>query len=531
MTANKSFDVVIVGGGAAGCVVAGYLAEHSNASILLLEAGDEDRDPLIHIPAGFAKILQQGRHMWPFQTVPQFGTPRPYISGRVLGGGSSINALAYVRGQKRDYDFWQQAAGPSGQWSYERMLEHFLAQERHDTLHNKHHEIGGSLAVQMPRSINPLNLLTMKAFQEWGLPYNPDYNGETQHGVSPVQVTINGARRCNAADAHLRRHLESKRVTLRVNARVTRIILDKGRVTGVELLSGKSREIVHAGHVVVSAGAIHSPVLLKRSGIGPASELSPLGIPVQVDAPDVGENFHDHPCVSVNAFVKGRIGYQEASHGRGAIVAGLRYFATRDGPAASNGIESVAYWNPYSPSDDPLLQCYHTPVISEDGVSPKGHRSGLTLELILLHPRSRGWIRLADADPTSMPLINPNFLGEKDDLDALVTGVRAAREVMAQPSLRDVVEEENAPGAATQSNEAIAEWIKGHVATSWHPVGTCRMGSDPRAVVDPRLRVNGVDGLRVIDASIMPVIVSANTNAPTQALARNGAAMMVEDIR
>lgn len=281
----------------------------------------------------------------------------------------------------------------------------------------------------------------------------------------------------------------------------------------------------------MSAGAVHSPTILMHSGIGPAEQLRRHGIGVIVDSPEVGENLHDHPMVPVRAYVKGELGYQAAAMGLGTIKAGLRYLVTKDGPAAGSGIETVSHWNPSDFTAEPTIQCYHVPIIATQGLAPTGERSGVTFETVVLQPKSRGWVRLADSDPTSMPLINPNFMGDEEDLAAAVESVRAVRTVMAQKSLASVVEQEMEPGPHIQSDAEIGEWVKSVVTTMWHPVGTCRMGQDERAVVDAKLRVRGVDGLRVIDASIMPNITSGNTNAPTQALARHAAAMLVEHLK
>ncbi|WP_225707400.1 GMC family oxidoreductase [Bradyrhizobium cenepequi] len=525
-----AYDIVIVGAGAAGCVVASYLAEHTDASIALIEAGDMDRDPFIHIPAGFANVLAHDRHVWKYETVPQHGTKRAYRSGKVLGGGSSINAMCYVRGQIRDYAAWQDAVGDTGKWSYNDLLPVFMAQEDNDTFHDEYHGINGGLAVQLPKGINELNQYCLKAFQEYGIPYNPDYNGKSQIGVSPVQSTVGNQRRCSAVDAYLRPHLASGRVTLLTGKTVIRILIENKRAVGIELRDNGLERII-AGEVVLSAGTVHSPTILMHSGIGPAEQLRQHGIAVIVDSPGVGENLHDHPMVPVRAYVKGDLGYQAAAHGLGTIKAGLRYLITKDGPAAGNGIETVTHWNPSDFTAEPTIQCYHSPVVLNEQLGPAGDRSGVTFELVVLQPKSRGWVRLADSDPTSMPLINPNFVGEEEDLRAAVESVRAIRKVMAQESLAPVIEEEMDPGPHIQSDAEIGEWVKRVVTTMWHPVGTCRMGQDARAVVDARLRVRGVDGLRVIDASIMPNITSGNTNAPTQALARHATAMLVEDLK
>jgi choline dehydrogenase len=478
-------------------------------------------------------MLQHDRHVWPYDTVPQEqldGKPRGFRSGKVLGGGSSINAMCYVRGQPRDYEAWQEAVGDAEDWSYKEMLRHFLAQENNDTFHNEFHNIEGGLAVQLPQGINKLNQYCLKAFQEYGLPYNPDYNGSSQIGVSPVQSTVGDYRRCSAADAYLGRHLRSRRVTLLTNTTVTRVLVAGGVAVGVECVEGHVVNTIRVGQVILSAGAIHTPKILKCSGIGPEEELRRFDIEVAANSPEVGENLQDHPLVPVRAFCKGDLGYQAAAHGLGTIKAGLRYLITKSGPAAGNGIETVSYWDPDNFDGDPTIQCYHVPIIiSHYDFSPTGGRAGVTFDLAVLQPLSRGWIRLADSNPTSTPRIHPNFMGHEQDLQRAVRSVKAIREVMRQESLRDIIEEEIESGPANQTDEELAGWVKRVATTMWHPIGTCRMGNDDRAVVDASFRVNGVKNLRVIDASIMPNITSGNTNAPTQALARHGAELFVRD--
>ncbi|CAG9262303.1 GMC family oxidoreductase [Paraburkholderia caribensis] len=525
------FDVVVVGSGAAGCVVASYVAEHTNASVALLEAGSSDNDSMIRMPVGYAKLLEHDRHLWTYETIPQHGVPRPYRSGRVLGGGTSVNAMCYVRGQAADYDEWQEAVGDTGNWSFKDMLPHFKAQENHDSFSNEFHGVGGELNVMLTTNINELNQRCMKAFQEYGLPYNVDYNGVSQIGVAPIQATIHNARRWSAVDAYLRKHILSGRVKLLTEATVTRVLIEGKKAVGVEYLHGNQKKTIRGEEIILSAGSLHTPKILMHSGVGAAAQLKAFGIEVTVDSAEVGENLQDHPIFCAKAFVKGDMGYQKIASGIGAMKAGLRYFLAKEGPAAGNCIESVSHWNPEDFTALPTVQCFHLPVISVQGLMPTGTRSGVTMEMALLRPHSRGWVRLADDNPTSMPLINPNFIGDERDLKTAISAVRAIRKVLAQPSLASIVDEELEPGLPAQSDEAIGEWIKKVVNTEWHPVGTCRMGKDRGAVVDARLRVNGVESLRIIDASIMPNIVAGNTNAPTQALARNGVTMFVEDFR
>jgi len=523
------YDVIVVGSGAAGCVVAAHIAENSALRVALIEAGGMDGNPLVKLPAGFAKILQHDKFMWRYETVPVHGARRAYRSGKIIGGGTSVNAMCYVRGQPEDYDAWHAVAGKEAAWSYRAMLPHFLAQEGNDLRAGPFHGTEGPLKTRMTPMISDLNALCVRAFQEYGLPFNDDYNGASQRGVSPVQVNIHDGRRCSAVDAYLREHIRSGRVTLITDAFVTKVLFEENRASGVEVQIAGNTLILRADEVILSAGAIQSPRILMHSGIGPADALRSNDILVRVASEEVGENLQDHPIFCLRAYVKGDLGYQKISKGLGAARVGLRYLLTKDGPAAGNCIETVSHWDPRDLSGRPTVQCYHVPVISEDGLVPTGSRSGVTLELVLLQPKSRGWVRLGGKDPAAMPLINPNFVGHEDDLALAVEAVKAGRSILQQPAFREVIEEELEPGAAQQSDEEIAAWVKKVVNTMWHPVGTCRMGDDEHSVVDGRLRVRGVTGLRVIDASIMPELVSGNTSAPTQALARNGVMMFLED--
>lgn len=524
---DQKFDVVIVGSGAAGCVIADYLAVNTRASIAVLEAGAKDSDPLIHIPAGYSAILAKDRHVFPYDTVPVHGAERRFRMGKVVGGGTSVNAMCYVRGQKQDFDAWQAAVGDTGDWSWETMVRTYIEQEKNDTFHNEHHGVHGNLSVELPKGINELNQRCMRAFQEYGLPYNADYNGESQVGVSPVQTNTENGRRCSAAVAHLNKHVKSGRVTLLTDQTVLRVLFEGQRAVGVRVRSGGSDSEIRARLVIMSAGAVQSPKILMHSGVGQQAQLEKFGIKLTLNLPGVGENLHDHPIIPITAYVKGKIGYQHAAHGVGSLVAGVRYLLTRDGPAAGNGIESVSYWDPLNFSNqEPTVQCYHEPIIATDGLNATGSRSGVTFATVVLQPKSRGWVRLADADPTSMPLINPNFIGHEFDLQVGIDAVKAVRRVMAQESLAEVLEEEVLPGPSVQTDAQIGEFVKNIATTMWHPVGTCRMGTDAGSVVDAQLKVHGLEGLHVIDASIMPTIISGNTNAPTQMLALHASKML-----
>ena len=532
--AATTHDVIVVGGGSAGCLLAGRLASETDASVLLLEAGRRDIDPFIHIPAGFSKLLQYGMFLWPYETVPQTqldGRPRPVQQGKGLGGGSSINAMFYVRGQPRDYDQWGEAAGGTGAWSWKDMLPHFMAMEGNDVFAEPWHGVDGPLKVSQPK-LNPLNQAIVKGFQQAGLPYNPDTNGAQQRGVGPAQLTIGGRRRCSAAVAFL--HPAMRRPNLKVTTRalVTRILLEGDRATGVEFLRHGRLHRAFAKEVILSAGALNTPRILMLSGIGAEDELARHDIRLRVRAPDVGQHLQDHPQAPVVARCKDGYGYARYAYGAGMMRAGLQYLLTDTGPAAANGLESVAYFNPDEPGGEPTIQCIHAAAIMNTALGRPDRHPGLTLETVVLQPRSRGYVKLRDADPRSTPVFDPRYLTDPEDVRLMIAGLRYARDVLKTPALRAILADDPVvrPDWPVQSDADFMTHIRHSLTCMWHPVGSCRMGADEGSVVDPSLRVRGVRGLRVIDASIMPVIMSGNTNAPTMAIASKGLEMVKADL-
>lgn len=523
--APAAFDVIVIGGGSSGALVAGRLAQETALRVLLLEAGNRDSNPLIHIPAGYSKLLAHGRFLWPYQTEPQLsldGKPRPLQQGKGLGGGSSINAMAYVRGRPRDYDAWQEAVGDTGAWSWSDMLPHFIDMEGNDTLAGPWHGTDGPLKVSQPAEVNPLNQAVMKACQQIGLAYNSDINGAAQCGVGPNWLTVGSRRRCSAAVAFLDPARRRRNLTTLTRALVTRVMLEGDRAVGVEFTRHGKLHRAAASEVIVCAGALNTPRLLMLSGIGPAETLTRHGIRVAVDAAGVGANLHDHPQVSLAARARHNIGYARASRGFPMLMAGLRYVLTRDGPAASCGMDSVSYCNPDDPDGEPTIQTYHSAVILNAGLGQADRHPGLTLENTVLQPKSRGTVTLQDADPRSPPRIDPRYLSDAEDMRRMIGGLRYARQVLQAPALRHLLEPELVPGVEVQTDEGLRDHVRRTLVGMWHPVGTCRMGRDASAVVDASLRVRGVRGLRVMDASIMPVIPSGNTNAPTMAVASMG---------
>lgn len=517
-------DVIVVGAGAAGSLIAGRLAAETELRVLVLEAGGRDTSPSIHMPAGFSKLLVHEKFIYPYATTPQAhldGRRVPIAQGKGVGGGTSVNALCYVRGQPADYDGWDAALGGDAGWSYADLLPHFTAMEGSDIFSNAYHGAQGPLSVSQPARINPLNQRAIRAFQESGLAYNADYNGAAQRGVGPCQTMVGDAKRCSSATAFLHPAEGRSNLTVDTGALVTSLIIEGGKAVGVEVQRSNGVERLLSGTIVVAAGAINTPRLLMLSGIGPEDELRRHGIELRVKAQGVGANLHDHPAAPVDAHVSQDLGYAKDAHGIRQILVGLEYLLLHNGPAASNGIESSAYFNPVDPEADPTIQVFHSPVIVASGLGASDKRAGLTMSTVVLHPKSRGSVRLKDADPRSEPLIDPNYFSHPDDMATMVQGLKYVRDVFRSPSLASVLDGAVCP-ALNENDEGLMRHARATMNTMWHPVGTCRMGADDGAVVDGGLRVRGVDNLFVADSSVMPRITSGNTTAPTFAIASKG---------
>ncbi len=519
-----AWDYIIVGGGSAGSTLAGRLSEDVGTRVLLLEAGPRDWHPFYTIPAGFAKMTK-GIGSWGWQTVPQKHMQDKVIrftQAKVLGGGSTINAQIYTRGHPLDYDTWRQM-GCVG-WSYEDVLPYFRKAEDNDTYDNRLHGKGGPLGVSKPAAPLPICEAYFAAAGQLGIPTNPDLTSETPEGVGYYQLTQRNVRRSSASRAYLGPAKGRSNLSVMTGAQVLRIVVDRGRAVGVEL-AGKG--IVRAEReVILSAGAIGSPRLLQLSGIGPADHLRALGLPVVLDQPGVGSNFHDHLDLFVIAECTGPHTYDRYAKPLWSALAGLQYLLTRKGPVASSLFETGGFWWADREAAQPDIQL-HLGLGSgiEAGVAamPQG---GVTLNSALLRPRSRGTVRLASADPLAAPLIDPNYWADPYDREMSIRGLKLAQEIMSQPALRPFVLAERLPGPQVRSDQDYFDYACRHAKTDHHPAGTCRMGSDAGAVVDPMLRFNGIAGLRVVDASIMPQVVSSNTNAATIMIAEKAADMI-----
>ena len=517
---NGSYDYVIAGGGSAGCVLARRLSDDPSVKVLLLEAGGSDRHPLFHMPAGFAKMTK-GIGSWGWSTVAQKhlqGRVLNYTQAKVIGGGSSINAQLYTRGVPADYNDWEKEEHAIG-WSYRDVLPYFMRAENNERFCNAYHAYGGPLGVSNPISPLPICEAFFQAGQELGIPFNADFNGERQEGLGYYQLTQLGARRSSTSRAYLRPVRERANLTIALDTRALRIVLEGGRAVGVQIAgaSNTTRIIRAEREVLLSCGAVGSPKLLMQSGIGPADHLRSLGIEVRHDLPGVGDNMQDHFDLFVIAECVGDHTYDKYARPHYAAWAGLQYLLFRNGPAASSLFESGGFWYADLSARSPDIQ-FHLGLGSgiEAGMA-KMKNAGVTLNSAYLRPRSRGSIRLSSADPAAAPLIDPNYWEDVEDRRRAIEGLRLARDILRQPALKRFVLDERLPGRDMASEQDLVQYACNNGKTDHHPVGTCRIGraADPLTVVTPDLRVVGLQGLRIVDASVMPRIPSCNTNAPT----------------
>lgn len=534
----KEYDYIVVGGGSAGCIVAARLVSEGNARVLLLEAGRDEYHPVLKMPAGYMKFLASDRFLTMHQTEAQ-----PQLNGRgvivpqakVLGGGSTVNAMVYMRGHKQDYADWNQALGHQGiDWSWEALLPHFTAIEDNDHLGAPNHGVGGPMKVSHLGHFSPLSRAYVKTLQGLGIPYTADFNSGNPSGVGFMQHTIDGQtrQRCSVVDAFINPLRHDARLTLVTGAQVEEVLFDGTCASGVRYRQdGQPQQARASREVILAAGAYQTPKLLMLSGIGPQEQLKQHGITVRHALPGVGKNLQDHYEVPVVASTRGAFGYYGQDRGWPMVKAGLQYLLFKSGPVTTTGVETCAFFDPLDFTATPTIQMFCVPTVYLDrdvmGADPG---DGVTVNSLLLRPKATGEVTLRDNNASSLPVIDTQIFGHPDDLARTLAGFRFARQVLAAAPIREMVNQEIFPGAEVTSDDAISAHCRRMVKTGYHPVGTCRMGhgDDPLAVLHDDLRVRGVQRLRVVDASMMPNIISGNTNAVVMAVAHRAAELVLQ---
>jgi choline dehydrogenase-like flavoprotein len=527
------YDYIIIGAGSAGSVLANRLSAAPDTHVLLLEAGKPDDSLLINVPFGLVGLLSTKTYNWYYNTEPQ-----PHLNhrrlywprGKTLGGSSSINAMIYIRGNPADYDEWEAAGAPG--WGWNAVFPLFKALENNERGESPHHGAAGELNVADLRGPNPLDSIFLQAAAQAGLPPNPDFNGPAQDGAGLYQVTQKNGRRFSAARAFLDAAKSRPNLTILTGAHATRILTEAGRATGVEAQTPTGLQRLTARReVILCGGAVNSPQLLLLSGVGPRAELAAHGIPLVHELPGVGQNLQDHLDISIITPDRSR---QAIGIGPGTLPtlarALFQYRKSGAGLFASNAGEAGAFARLHPESTRPEIQYHFLPTALRDHGRKLTLGYGMTLHCGQLRPKSRGHIALKSADPLAAPRIQPNYLSHDDDIAELLAGLKLGRRIMASPAMRPYTAgAETEPGPHTTSDAQLIEFIRNQAETIYHPVGTCKMGADPLAVVDDRLRLHGIPNLRIADASIMPTIIGGNTNAPSMMIGEKAARMVLAD--
>ncbi len=523
---RDEYDFIVVGGGAAGGVAAARLVNPGGHRVLLLEGGYSHRHPLLDMPPGIFKMINGSKFMHYHTTPPQEhlgGRAHDIPQGNVLGGGTSVNAQVYMRGRPTDYEEWNDTLrgnNDGADWSWPAVLKHMRRMEDNNRLHNEFHGVDGPLQVSDPGHIDQMSRWFVQAVQGMGEPFNPDFNGANQRGVGFYQFMNRHGKRSSAAYAFIAPLEKDPRLTLRLQARAERVLIEGGRAVGVlwRDKDGQEHRSYAKGEVILTAGALITPKLLMLSGVGPADQLREHGIAVTHDAPGVGQNLIDHPEVPIISTANGKYGYFNQGNGWRMVANGLQFKLFGTGRILSAGVEAGAFVNPTDPSADPTIQAFCVPIVylDRDLLKVMKDTHGMTITTVVVKPRSRGWVKLRSANPADKPLVSPNLLKDPQDLREMMDGQRFFLRAFQSEPLKSRIAEIKFPDPAKLDDDSLAAHCKRMVKTNYHPASTARMGADgdPMAVLDARMRVRGIEGLRVADMSACPNINAGNTTAP-----------------
>ncbi|WP_104401661.1 GMC family oxidoreductase [Vibrio penaeicida] len=527
------YDYLIIGGGSAGCVLASRLTEDPNNRVLLLEAGPVDKDMYIHMPIGFFKTTK-GPLVWDYFTKPTEHLSNRsivYPQGKVIGGGSSVNAQVFTRGCPEDYDRWANENGCAG-WSYEDVKPYFVRSESNQIFANEHHGTEGPLSVSNLIYKDPLSHTFIRSAQQAGLPYNPDFNDGKQAGAGFYQVTQKDGKRCSAAVGYLSPALKRSNLTVITGCMVHKLLFEGKSAVGVECEHEGAKHTYKANQeVILAAGAIASPKLLMLSGVGDPAWLKDHGIDVVHESLGVGKNLQDHYDIDTIHELNGPYSMERYNKPLSKLMVALQYLIFKTGPVTSNIAEAGAFWWGDKEQKTPDIQFHFLPGAGvEAGIPEVPSGYGVTLNFYQLRPRSRGTVELASTNPADNPIVNTNHMSDPYDVQVAIEGVKLCRNMINQQAFSDLIEREHFPGTQVETDEQIIQFCREHGRTAYHPVGTCKMGADDdvMAVVDTQLRVKGLNNLRVIDASVIPTIVSSNTNAAAIMVAEKGADLVLE---
>lgn len=526
---RESYDHIVIGGGASGCVAAARLVTDGGRRVLLLEAGYSNHHPLLDMPPGIFKLINGSKYMTYHQTVPQAhlnGRVHDIPQGNVLGGGTSVNAQVYMRGRPSDYDEWDEILrgnNDGAPWGWSSVLKHFRRIEGNNRLSNDLHGTDGPLLVSDPGHVDDVSRWFVQSVQQKGEPFTNDFNGPTQRGVGFYQFMNRKGKRSSAAYAYIEPLKADKRLTVKLRATVTRINIEKGRAVSVTYRDESGEHTAFSeGDIVLSSGALVTPKILMLSGLGPAAHMKQHGIDTLVDLPGVGQNLIDHPEVPVISVANGPYGYFKQGVGWRMLKNGINFKVFGNGPILSVGLEAGAFINPIDRDAPPSIQAFCVPIVylDRDLLKVFDDTYGVTITTVLVKPKSRGFVELRSADPMAMPMVSPHLLKHPDDMKIMVEGQRFFRDVLLSGPLGQRIEKVIAPAGPDLSDEVMAEHCRRFVKTNYHPASTARMGADgdPMAVLDARLRVRGVDNLRVSDLSAVPNINAGNTTAPAMML-------------